>query len=177
MGRETSDQAAFAGLHSITKLLQVLTTVDSESRSRRCYVGQTCRRQLALMGRETSDQAAITRLHAITKLLQVLATVHAKSRGAAPCHWLRGGRLSNRRLPGKRIVSLGKSRRSNNQKGYSDLSPPSDIVRHLVSSITPAYPAVRSLIPNWSSFGSSGGKPDMSAVGILMCSADVRFWG
>jgi hypothetical protein len=130
---------AFAGLHSITKLLQVLTTVDPESRSRRRYAGHTRRRQLALMGRETSDQTAFTGLHFITKLLQVLATVHAKSRGAAPWHWLRGGRLRNRRLPEKRIVGLSKSRRSNKQKGYSDERPTSDTVRHLGSSVPSAW--------------------------------------
>jgi hypothetical protein len=32
MGRETLDQATFAGLHSVTKLLQVLTTLHAKSR-------------------------------------------------------------------------------------------------------------------------------------------------
>jgi hypothetical protein len=87
------------------------------------------------MGRETLDQAAFAGLHSVTKPVQVLTTVHAKLRALGPWHWLRGGRLS-----------LGKSRRSNKQKDYSDERLTSDTVRHLDNSIASACPAVTSLI-------------------------------
>jgi hypothetical protein len=90
------------------------------------------------MGRETLDQAAFAGLHSVTKPVQVLTTVHAKSRGLAPRHWLRGGRLS-----------LGKGRRSNKQKDYSDERPTSDTVRHLDNSIASA-PRGEITHPSWS---------------------------
>lgn len=84
------------------------------------------------MGRQTLDQAAFARLHSITKPVQVLAAVHAKSCRLGPRHWLRGGRLR-----------LGKSRRSNKHKDYSDERPTRDTVRHQNSSVASASRAER----------------------------------
>jgi hypothetical protein len=76
------------------------------------------------------DQAAFAGLHSVTKSLQFLTALHAKSRGAIPLRWLGGGRLG---LFRRRIVGLGKSRRSREQKDCGDERQTSDIVCHFDS--------------------------------------------
>ena len=146
MGRETLDQATFARLHTVTKPLQVLTTLhaNSETRLRRRQARHAFRRQLTAMGRKTLDQATFARLHSITKPLQVLATLHAKSRGAIPWHSLRRGRLGYRRSPRQRIVGLSKGPWPHEQQHCSDEKRTSHVARHFDSSIALRHPRAAS---------------------------------